>query len=321
MTKKVKAPDAPIIYRMNMDRHDLELTFYEDYDESYFYNKAVTLMYAIKAGKAFREQLTTAPGLAPVGPRYLDSLGAELYFTAMHQCECFLALLMAPLTDKPSWIYLSEYGAGDIPKIAKLIIEGDIATLTGSRLATPQDFVYQVIYSTVTPGKGKLAERWAENLDNAWWLLRKIASYYLDGADSKSNYGAPYNAHKHGLRAITGALNVRVTPQGPDGNPVEERERVVNLVYDPTFRFLLLPEENPGEKTVHMVMKHYDPLVSFEYLVQTYSLLHTLKYTRLALIKGDKDFLENISIADFLDLNRDELLPSDTNMFAANIPI
>jgi hypothetical protein len=88
----------PLSYAILGSDHDMNLRFYERYDENFLFNKVATFLYIIDEGEPAIKQIEKRlmeNGGGGFSERYLESIRAEIFFTALHQCETFFALLIA----------------------------------------------------------------------------------------------------------------------------------------------------------------------------------------------------------------------------------
>src|SRR6266568_1848818 len=211
-TSKNKNKD-PILYAILGTDHDQNLRFYERYDENFLFNKVATFLYILDEGEPAIKQIEerlVANGGASFSERYLESIRAEIFFTALHQCEVFFALLIAPFQPLPDWLYLTVYKTEEIKQAVEQIVANKIEGVTGGGITTIQDFIKVAVYSEVTAADPQLASRWEENIDNAAWLVKRIGKFFL-------KYDRAYNSYKHGLRVMTGPHQVSIGLQNLDG--------------------------------------------------------------------------------------------------------
>src|SRR6266702_6013438 len=192
--------------------HAQNLRFYERYDEHFLFNKVVTFLYIIDEGEPTIKQIEerlVANGGASFSERYLESIRAEIFFTALHQCETFFALLIAPFQPLQHWLYLTIYETQEIKQAVEQIIANKIGDITGGRITTIQDFIKVAVYMEVMATEPQFASRWDENIDNVAWLVTRIGEFFL-------KYDRAYNSYKHGLRVMTGLHRLSIGLQNPD---------------------------------------------------------------------------------------------------------
>src|SRR5260370_236543 len=114
----------PIPYVILGTDHDQNLRFYERYDEHFLFNKVATFLYILDEGEPAIKQIEerlVANGGSSFSERYLESIRAEIFFTALHQSETFFALLIAPFQPLPHWLYLTIYETKEIKQAVELI--------------------------------------------------------------------------------------------------------------------------------------------------------------------------------------------------------
>jgi hypothetical protein len=307
MAKKKKSQD-PIPYVIEGSTHSQNVRFYERYDADFLFNKVATLWYVINVGEQATEQIEAyilAAGGGKLSARYSESLRAELFFTALHQCETFFALLVTLFQPLPHWLYLTTYKPWQIKRAAEQIVANKISDLTSGAITTLRDFIKVVIYSEVVAGDPELAGKWDENIDNAAWLVERIGEFFL-------NYDRAYNSYKHGLRVMTGPHMLRIAPQNPDGTVqgpmhiLQSSEDAVTYLEEGQVR------EVDGEKEIPIseVTKTFNPSEAFFYIAKINQMLETIKATRLARLRGD-DVVPSINT--FFGLDRQEVLARATH--------
>ena len=85
------------------DEYDLNLRFYEGYDEAFLMDKASTLWMIVNRQDEFKQwtaqQSSTGEG---VTAKYFEALRAEIYFTEFHQFEALFALLLSIYQSPPA---------------------------------------------------------------------------------------------------------------------------------------------------------------------------------------------------------------------------
>src|SRR5262245_27735046 len=170
-------------YAILGDAHEHNLRFYERYDEDFLFNKVATLLYVLAEGEPAVQQIEArllAVGGGRLSDRYVESLRAEMFFTALHQCETFFALLIAVCQPLPHWVYLTTYETRDIKQAVERIVAHKIGDLTGGRIKNMRDLIKVAVYCEVMTADPELATRWEENVENAAWLVKHIGEFFLE---------------------------------------------------------------------------------------------------------------------------------------------
>lgn len=293
---------GPIPYIILGTGRDQNLRFYTGYDEHFLFNKVASFLPILDEGEpAVRqiEERLIAHGGAKLSERYLESIRAEVFFTALHQCESFFALLIAPFQPLPHWLYLTTYETKEIKQAVELILAGKISELTGGIIPTMQDFIKVAVYSEVTSADPQLAGRWDENIDNVAWLVIQIGKFFF-------KYDRAYNSYKHGLRVMTGPHQVSIGRQGPDGTVPGPMHIIQSSEDSVTYLQKEPVREVEGEKEIPIreVTKAFNPFEATFYLAKMNQMLETVKATRLAFLKGGSPVE---SINTFFGLDRDEV--------------
>ena len=194
MTKQTGKAQIP--YAISGTGRDQNLKFYMGYDEHFLFNKVASFLYILDVGEPAARQIEEgliANGGTKLSEKFLESIRAEIFFTALHQCETFFALLIAPFQPLPHWLYLTTYETKEIKQAVELIVSSQINELTSGVITTMQDFIKVAVYSEVAPSDPQLASRWDENIDNTAWLVTRIGKFFF-------KYDRAYNSYKHGLR-------------------------------------------------------------------------------------------------------------------------
>lgn len=300
MTKQ--AGKDPIPYVIIGTSRDQNLRFYTGYDEHFLFNKVASFLYIIDEGEPAVQQIEErliAHGGAKLSKRYLESIRAEVFFTALHQCETFFALLIAPFQPLPHWLYLTTYETKEIKQAIELIVVSKINDLTGGVITTMQDFIKVAVYSEVIPTDPQLASRWDENIDNAAWLVTRIGKFFL-------KYDRAYNSYKHGLRVMTGPYQVSIGRQAPNGGAAGPMHVIQASEDSVTYLQREPVREVDSEKEIPIseVTNAFNPFEATFYLAKMNQMLETIKATRLAFLEGGKP-VENINT--FFGLDRSEV--------------
>lgn len=293
----------PIPYYILGSGHDQNTKFYERYDASFLYNKVVTLLYVINQGEPVTEQIEgfiVANGGGKLAPKYLESLRSEVFFTALHQCETFFAMLIALFQPLPHWVYLTTYETKEIKEAIDKIVEGRISELTDGTLTTIQDLVKVAVYSEIMPSDPELAARWDDNLNNAAWIIERIGRFFQE-------YDRAYNSYKHGLRVMTGALSLGIVPQNPDGT-IQGPMRIIQSAEDALTYLQREPVrevDGQKERPISEVTKVFSPPEASFYMFKMQQMLETIRTTRLARLKNEAELA---SINTFFGLDRDHII-------------
>jgi hypothetical protein len=292
----------PIPYVFLGSAHELNLRFYERYDEHFLFNKVATFLYIISEGEpAIRqiEECLIANGGTNLSNRYLESIRAEVFFTTLHQCETFFALLIALFQPLPHWIFLTTYETSDIKQAVEYIIADQIDELTGGEISNIRDFIQIAIYHGSKSADPELANKWDENIDNAAWLIKRIGEYFL-------MYDRAYNSYKHGLRVMLGPHQLKIGLNNPDGT-LAGPMHIIQQSGDAVMYLQKNPmREVNGAKEIPIseVTKAFNPFEASFFLAKMCQMLETIKATRLTALKGGGPVE---SINTFFHLDKDEL--------------
>lgn len=292
----------PIPYVIRGTDHAQNLRFYERYDEHFLFNKVITFLYILDEGEPAikrMEEWLIANGGASFSEKYLESIRAEIFFTALHQCETFFALLIALFQPLPHWLYLTIYETQEIKQAVEQIVANRIGDVTSGRTTNIQDFIKVAVYSEVMVADTQLASRWDENIDNVAWLVKRIGEFFL-------KYDRAYNSYKHGLRVMTGPHQLSIGLQNPDGT-IRGPMHVIQASEDSvTYLQRELVREVDGKKEIPIseVTKTFNPSEASFYLMKMSQMLETIKATRLMALKGGGPVE---SINTFFELDRDKV--------------
>jgi hypothetical protein len=295
-------PRDPLPYVIVGTNHEQNLRFYERYDEHFLYNKVVTLLYIIDEGEPAIKQIEdrlVENGGASFSERYLESIRAEIFFTALHQCETFFALLIALFQPLSHWLYLTTYETKDIKQAVELILAEKIDELTGGQFTTITDFIKAAVYNGVMAADPEPARRWDENIDNAAWLVKRIAAFFF-------KYDRAYNSYKHGLRVMTGSHQISAGLQPPDSASIGPMHVIQHLEESVTYLQKEPARQIDGRRVIPIseVNKAFNAFEASFYLATMSNMLETIKATRLAFLKGGGPVE---SINTFFGLDRDEV--------------
>jgi len=298
-TKKDK---DPIPYVIQGSEHDQNVRFYERYDENFLFNKVATLLYVVVNGEEVVRQVEAhilEAGGGKLSERYLESLRAEVFFSTLHQCETFFALLIALFQPLPHWLYLTTYGTKEIKDVIQHIVDGQIAEVTGGAITDVSDFIKIAVYSEVMPKDPERAGTWDENLNNTAWLIRRIGEFFL-------KYDRAYNSYKHGLRVMTGPHRLSIGLQGWDGavrgqmHTIQASEDALTYLQKEPVREV----DGGREIPISEVTKAFNPTEAFFFMAKMQQMLETIKATRLAHLIGNE---AGPTINTFFGLDKDQV--------------
>lgn len=251
---------------------DLNIAFYDRYDENFLFNKALALWFVCQEDETINKKFkdfTAGYGMSgeDASKRTL-SLRAEVYFSVFLQFEALFALLIAKFQAEPHWLYLTNYTTIEIKDNVRAFLSNDISKITNGLVDNIDDFVSQSVYANlVTPENEQSITRWQMNLQNIAYILRLISRRYID--DLKE-----YNGYKHGLR-ITRPNDVEL--QIPGIPPLKFRETISYIDF----------ADDGGSKDTIEVVKTISPEQSFYEIYLMRRMLRIIKLFRLAELKDE----------------------------------
>jgi hypothetical protein len=166
---------------------------------------------------------------------------------------------------------------------------------TGNPSLSHQQFVQDAPYFGILASEPAQASRWKKNLNNVVWHLERAADKYLSGLDA-------FNAHKHGLRTMTGTAILNISRQDEAG---QRRGVGWSILSDDTLTYLDWQPAGPDAVNLTKVTKFFSPKECFFYLTVLYQMAETIKTTRLAALREDTSPQR---INTFFDLDRRQVL-------------
>jgi hypothetical protein len=261
---------------------ELNKWFYQGYDPGFLFHKAQAMTFVMGNLRLFgqwRQQHSTEDDAWLWDPSYqfTPALKSELFFTAMHQFESFLALLLANFQVRPHWLYLTEYGPGEMREKAQRLVSGELDVLTNGHCANQRVFVEKAVYGEHEAPDETIRGRWTENLDNVFWLIERMARFYLDGLDA-------YNSYKHGTRIVASNIT-QFTTWG------------LQIVADDGLAYLQVQDGKVDE-----VSREIFPDEAVYFLATMYRMQQTIRDTRLSTYEP---IPPRINV--FLDIPREQL--------------
>ncbi len=262
--------------------------FYVGFDPALLYHKAQALSYVLDTPSSYwqwyreHEQQENPWPWNPTH-QFTQSLQAELYFTAIHQFEAFLAIIIAIFQPLPHWVYLTTYKPGDMKTAANQLLGRQLRELTNNHTDDKRQFIMTSIYSDMVSDDEQARARWDENLDNAFWLIESMARYYLDGLDA-------YNSYKHGVRFVPGTID-KWTNIG------------LERVADHGVAYLKLDNGQIIE-----ISREIYPDESVYFLSVMYQMQETIRETRLYGWLHDLPPKDDSKIHSFLDIPREQIV-------------
>jgi len=269
------------------DPQQLNIRFYDGFDHKFLFRKAQTLMYLLDQKDKFKDLIARVDEQSEntsneyltghdIDDKYFEGLKAEVYFTEIHQFECFFALLIAIFQKLPHWLYLTTYPPGEIKRAVQEFLAERIKAITNDLVATKKDFIVQAVYAGFP-----LSDTNREaTLDNLVWVLERLSERYLDALEE-------YNSYKHGLRVLTGPSQVSLRLN--DANGVPHGPAYILGESEDAFSFLALEDKGEGGSTVVEVNKHFNPEENFFHLYIMQVILGEMKKTRLARLRGETE--------------------------------
>jgi hypothetical protein len=192
--------DKPVL--LFRPRATADKSFYDGYDPGFILNKASLLMAACKHPNELKAFVAATEG----NPDELDasvfqSFVSELHFSVLHQFEVLFALMLAEFQPLPHWVYLTEYQTRDIKKKAQGYLDHDYDLVSAGVCHNQFDLIARAVYPGVVP-MTDIEPNLRDSIADIGWLIEAGAKRYLSSPE--------YNAYKHGLRVIPGAMTLMV---------------------------------------------------------------------------------------------------------------
>ena len=251
--------------------NDLNLVFYNRYDENFLFNKILALWFVCLEDETINKKFKGFISGYGMGGEDNDkrrlSLRAEIYFTVFLQFEALFALLIAKFQAEPHWLYLTNYATTEIKDRVRHFLSHDISKLTNGAVDTVEDFINQSVYANLGTPENDPNSMWQVNLHNIAYILEQIARRYAD--DLKE-----YNGYKHGLR-ITRSNDVQLQIPG-----------LPPLKFEETIGYIDFADE-AGSKITIDVVKTISPEQSFYEMYLMQRMLRVIKVFRLAELKDE----------------------------------
>ncbi len=271
------------------DPKDLDLRFYQAYDEAFLLRKAEVIVSIVDDIDEFKKFLFEDNENNDFEKeKYIETLNADLYFSEFQQFEAFFAILIATFQELPHWLYLTTYTTREIKQKVVAFLDGDIDTASNGLVSDIHKFINETVYANFMSDKSEIAQNWETNIENIVWFIKRLSKKYIEGTE--------YNAYKHGLRTMTGPTYFRMFPTG-------EPDKGISYASDDSIRFLELEKVEDNAHKVKEVYKHFNPIESLNHIYFMSGILETIKSVRLARIKGEK----HARINSFTQLDRDNL--------------
>lgn len=265
-------------------KRDLNLIFYEGYDENFLLHKAIALNLFVENRDDFGEIVVDGEP-KQVDKKFVESLRGEVYFSQFHQFEALFALLIAIYQDKPHWLYLTTYRNNEIKERVRLFLDDKFEELTGSSVDSLDAFVLLSVFA----GYGLLGERedaWKTNIADIGWMLKRLAKKFMEANE--------YNAYKHGIRTVVSDHRVGFLENNEtEFHPIAVSENAVT--------FLETKQLKKDVSEVWMTTKHFNPSESFNNLFFMASLVGYIKICRLAQLKKSATIPSDSKLFLFID--------------------
>lgn len=281
----------PTNAKSKRNKIDLDIYFYERYDEHFLFNKISALAFLYESdSERTKEYQSFVYGLKACVAEDYDwrkSLAAEIYFSAFQQFEALFALLIAVFQPQPHWVFLNTYTSDSLKKNLNLFLQKEFSELAKGKAETEYDFINHAVYCDLNCENEKL---WSSNLHNIYLVLQIIGQKYLDKLSE-------YNGYKHGLR-ISKASEMQL--EIPGLHPIVMPDSLGYLDAD--------KDDNSEDILIHRLYS-INPQQSFYEMYLMHRLLRVIKSHRLADLKNDKVPVNSIDPMEMhffgdLDVNR-----------------
>jgi hypothetical protein len=253
---------------------DLNIAFYDRYDENFLFNKALALWFVCQGDETINKKFkdfTAGYGMSGEdGSKRTLSLRAEVYFSVFLQFEALFALLIAKFQAEPHWLYLTNYTTIEIKENVRAFLSNDISKITNGLVDNMDDFISQSVYvNQLNPeNNSESVAAWQVNLKNIAYILKLISRRYIDDLTE-------YNGYKHGLR-ITRANDVEFRMPGMPPRKFLE-----------TIGYIDFEDDGGGSKVTVEVIKTISPEQSFYEMYLMQRMLRIIKLFRLAELKDE----------------------------------
>jgi hypothetical protein len=244
--------------------------FYDGYDPKFISNKAWLLFHACEHPEALKTFVSAVGGKPDdVDTEILQSLVAELHFAVLHQFEVLFALMLGQFQPLPHWVFLTEYKTAEIVKKAQSYVSGEYRAASNDLCSTQAEFVSGSVYPGVNP-PGELEPALSKSIDDIGWLIEEGAKRYLSSPE--------YNAYKHGLRVLPGAMTlmVRLREKNSEFAPVMSMSSSITYLEREDV------EDGRGYAEVTKEVKAAD---AFNWIFAMASIAEIIKTIRLARIR------------------------------------
>jgi hypothetical protein len=274
---------------------DLNIAFYERYDENFLFNKVLAISLFCNNDESINKKLKNLISHFNLGEEtkydWSLSLRAEIYFTVFMQFEALFALLIAKFQNEPHQLYLTNYKPNEIKEKIQNFLDDDILSLTNGQINDNYDFIAQSLYGNLLSPTEEANSKayWKQNLENINYILKQVAKRYMD--DLKE-----YNGYKHGLR-ITRAKDVEFEIPG-----------VPIFNFSETIGYIDVEKDEQGNSVTVEILKKINPEQSFYELTLMRRILRTIKIFRLAEFKDEIPSKDKIDSFLFLDLDKRKLI-------------
>src|SRR5215212_9716310 len=144
------------------DAKDLNLQFYNSYDEAFLYRKAETLMLLVDDVEEYKSALLGADSKDFDQKKFVETLNAEIHFTEFHQFEAFFAVLIAIFQDLPHWLYLTTYTSREIKEKVNAFLDRDLKIVSNGLVDNSNDFINSAVYAGFISDNEGIVQKWQE---------------------------------------------------------------------------------------------------------------------------------------------------------------
>ena len=261
--------NAPKQLRLFRSHSDAELRFYDGYDPNFLASKGGILFLAAQHPDAFRDFVAAVGGNeSEIDATVFHTFVSALHFSVLHQFEALFALLLAEFQDLPHWVFLTEYRTREIKTKAQAYIDHQYDLISAGVCSDRAEFITRSVYSGITVPED-MESSFRLSVNDIGWLIEEGAKRYL---------GSPeYNAYKHGLRVLPGAMTLKF---GKPGMP--PTNTLFSMPHSVTF---LEREELDDGYGYSEVTKEVNAEDSYQWLLALASIAEAVRDIRLAVLR------------------------------------
>ena len=269
-TPRSIADEVADSYAPDPDSRTIEAEFYRRLDDTYFYEKALTLYHGLQNQDALRLFFESDPGrLLRSDAGVADMIKVEIHLAELDLAELVFAFLVAPFQSAPHPVFMASYTRELVRWAIDRFGAGDARALSNETIGTRAELIEWSVYARLVPEQR--GDEWARNLANIAKVLETAGRRYLNASELKPL--------ARGLRICRDEAETARFLDGPEADAA--REGLADWV-----AYHRVKRRKDGKANLYRMVKAISPEASINLIYVLTMLLRSLRESRLARLRG-----------------------------------